>query len=366
MSGPAKPPHPDDDPALDDGLLTPDIVLEFHGHHAVARQGGLAVLPWRSAWLAATNAGIPAVGHPADIPAQKYAQALVRIQKGRAATQADFATALRFLTPGGRLVMTGPNTLGPATWEKRLSESLKKPVKIITRAKARAALFIRSPASKLAGADANAVRLGTTGPEGCDEPSLIAPPGVFSHDDLDAGTAALVSVIAATPPDDPELTGIAAAATAAMSTESAESPAILDLGCGIGHLAIAALCRWPQARANLLDADARAVAAARANLAALKLTANVHWWDASEALPAGIPATTLALINPPAHAGTANDLSAARAMFRVAVQSLAPHGLLLIVANRQLPYEADLAALGALRVAPAPGGFKIMAVSRRP
>jgi 16S rRNA (guanine1207-N2)-methyltransferase len=70
----------------------------------------------------------------------------------------------------------------------------------------------------------------------------------------------------------------------------------------------------------------------------------------------------LILCNPPCHAGMANDLGIARAMFRAAVAVLRPGGRLLVVANRQLPYEADLARLGALSCLSQEGGFKILAV----
>jgi 16S rRNA (guanine1207-N2)-methyltransferase len=72
----------------------------------------------------------------------------------------------------------------------------------------------------------------------------------------------------------------------------------------------------------------------------------------------------LVLLNPPCHAGTANDLATAKAMFRIAAGAVVPGGRLLVVANRQLPYEADLAALGRYGIAVEQGGFKILRLRR--
>jgi 16S rRNA (guanine1207-N2)-methyltransferase len=142
---------------------------------------------------------------------------------------------------------------------------------------------------------------------------------------------------------------------------------VLDLGCGAGHLGLAALARWPGARAWLVDADARAVAAAGAALAGRTAggaapAAIVVWWDIGEPLPA--TGFDLVLCNPPCHAGSAVDLEVARAMFRIADGALVPGGRLLVVANRQLPYEADLAALGRVAVVEQAGGFKVLALVR--
>jgi 16S rRNA (guanine1207-N2)-methyltransferase len=139
---------------------------------------------------------------------------------------------------------------------------------------------------------------------------------------------------------------------------------VLDLGCGAGHLGLAALARWPLARAWFLDADARAVAAVAQALSAgdprLRARAQVAWWDVAEPLPE--PAFDAVLCNPPAHAGTQNDLTTARAMFRRAAAAIAAGGRLLVVANRKLPYEADLGHLGSLSCLAQERGYKVLAL----
>jgi 16S rRNA (guanine1207-N2)-methyltransferase len=327
MSGPAPPLADGRDPALDEGVLDPGPLLEFNGYSAVRRQGGSAVLPWRAQHRQALACGVVSVADGAQIIAGSHRQALVRLQKGRAATYSDLCAAWRALAPSGRLLVAGGNELGVSSWCRRLAQEGGEPLAVLANhSHARVAAMRRPdllPAAWVA----------ATG----------SAPGLFHGGDLDPGSAALIAHLAELPP--PRL--------------------VLDLGCGAGHLGLAALARWPQSRCWFLDADARAVAAVQAALAGnggeLHARAAVAWWDVAEALPA--PAFDAVLCNPPAHAGTLTDLTTARAMFRLAAAALAPGGRLLVVANRKLPYEADLARLGSLSCLAQEGGFKVLALA---
>jgi len=327
MSGPP-PALPDGrDPALDDGVLEPGPLLEFNGYAAVLRHGGCAVLPWRAHHREARARGVASVAHGADIAAGSYTQALVRVQKGRPATYSDLGAAWRALAPSGRLLVAGSNDLGISSWCRRLAQESGAPLVVLANHSHARVAAMRRPAGR---------------PAGWDQASGLAP-GVFHGGGLDAGSAALIALLGELPP--PRL--------------------VLDLGCGAGHLGLAALARWPLARAWFLDADARAVAVVAAALAdgdaALRARAEVAWWDVAEPLPA--PAFDAVLCNPPAHAGTLTDLTTARAMFRCAAAAIAGGGRLLVVANRKLPYEADLARLGSLSVLAQAGGFKVLALA---
>lgn len=328
MSGPALPPPEGSDPALDDGVLTAGTLLEINGFAAVQRHGGVAVLPWRAHHRSAQEQGIACVARGDELAAGTFGQALVRLAKGRAATYSDLAAAWRALVPGGRLLVAGSNDLGIGGWCRRLARECGGPATVLANhSHARVAALARPallPAAWHAG-EAGA-------------------PGVFHGGGLDPGSATLIAELGALPP--PRL--------------------VLDLGSGAGHLGLAALARWPQAQAWFLDADARALQALAAALAAstpeLRARAQCAWWDVAEPLPA--PAFDCILCNPPAHAGTGNDLTTARAMFRLAAGALATEGRLLVVANRQLPYEADLARLGRLDCLAQVGGYKVLALSR--
>ena len=328
--------------ALEDpGVLLAEPCLEFGGSRAVEARGGIAVLPWRDTFLAAVAAGLAAQPLADGIPVGAYGQAVVHLQKGRAATVADLAAAWRLLPLGGRLLVCGDNDLGIATFLKRLGEDLGQPSELVAnRAHGRIACFQRGerpPPEVPASTDVPLLPPAARGEPGADVMLAVAP-GVFSADGLDGGTAALLGCLSQCPPPQ----------------------RVLDLGCGAGHLAIAALVRWPRCVALLADGDHRAVVCATANLARLGLAerAQVAWWDAREAAPA--PAIELALVNPPFHRGQAVDLAPAKAMFRALGEALAPGGRALVVANRTLPYERDLASLGRVHVARQDSGFKVI------
>lgn len=362
MSGPARPLAEGDDPALDAGVSAAGPVVEWHGWRAVLRQGGTAVLPWRGDHLAATAAGITTVGDGTELAPGSCAQVLVRIQKGRDATWNDLAQAWRVLAEGGRLLVTGSNDLGIATWVNRLSEALGQPGEVLANhSRARVACFRRTSQRLDAPPSNHHVPLWPSTWERGLQPALIevaaqavaqvshvpliaVPPGVFSHGDLDTGTALLLAHLA----------------------EQAPSERVLDLGCGAGHLGLHALLRWPQARAWFVDADARAVAAVRGNLSTLGATladrGTAVWWDVAEPVP--VADLDLVLCNPPCHAGTTNDYATAAAMFRLAAAALVRGGRLLVVANRHLPYENDLARLGTVDTPVEQGGFKILRLRR--
>jgi 16S rRNA (guanine1207-N2)-methyltransferase len=324
MSGAPALPEGAADLALDPGVLTPDPTLEFHGWTAAAQTAGTAILTWRS--HAREAAGVSQAPTADGLGA--FRQVVVRIGKGRKATEADLSAAWSHLAPGGRLVLIGHNDVGIATWAKRTAVAIGQPGSVLAnRAHSRAVAFTRLPDAEdnaLPPPAASLVPL----PSGR---AVAVAPGVFSGDGLDAGTALLLSCLA----EQPTPAGVA------------------DVGCGAGHLGIAAAELWPAAHIRLLDADHRAVVCARGNLP----TAECHWWDELDLWPA--PEVDLALLNPPCHAGTASDVSAARRLF-AAVRARR----LLVVANRQLPYEADLARLGALRQVADDGRFKVLEMSR--
>lgn len=320
MSGAPALPDGATDLALDPGVLGPEPTLEIQGWSAAAATGGTAVLPWRSHARAAN--GVIQAPHAAGLGL--FTQAVVRIGKGRRATETDLAEAWEHLQPGGRLVLVGHNDVGIATWAKRVAKTLGQSGEVLAnRAHSRAVAFTRTDVQLTAPSD-NQVPL----PSGR---AVAVAPGLFSGDGLDSGTALLLSALA----EQPTVTSVA------------------DVGCGAGHLGVAAAELWPSAQIWLLDADQRAVRCAQRNLP----TAAVAWWDELDPWPA--PEVDLALLNPPCHAGTANDVGVARRLF-AAIRARR----LLVVANRQLPYEDDLERLGSLRQVADDGRFKVLEMTR--
>jgi len=72
------------------------------------------------------------------------------------------------------------------------------------------------------------------------------------------------------------------------------------------------------------------------------------------------------VMNPPFHTGQATDVDLGRAFLKVAAGSLKRGGKLLLVANRQLPYEAALEASGlAWRKITEDKIYKLLAAEKR-
>jgi 16S rRNA (guanine1207-N2)-methyltransferase len=328
---------------LDPDVLRPGPVCEFQSSLAVEAQGGVAIQPWRDLHLADEKAGIAVHADARGLESASFAQAIVHLQKSRAATFDDLAEAWRILTPGGELLFAGPNTLGVVSAVKRLAEQLGQPgVVVANRARARVVRFRKQ---------------GDGGPEReVSEPIAIelseltfeleTLPGVFSAKRLDPGSELLIEAFA--------------------RMTSAKPPRrIVDLGCGTGVLGLVAAMRLPEAEVLLVDADARAVECARRNAARLGLTSRcrVLWWDAREKPPeAGFD---FALVNPPFHhRGPEVDLAPALALFESLTGWLKRHGRALLVANRTLPYEAPLARLGEVEKIADERGYKLLSLNR--
>jgi 16S rRNA (guanine1207-N2)-methyltransferase len=152
--------------------------------------------------------------------------------------------------------------------------------------------------------------------------ALVAMPGVFAWEGLDGGTQALVET---------------------MEVHAGER--VLDIGCGAGLAGLAA-ARLGGA-VTLVDADARALEAARRTLAANGAAGEVVASDCAQAVLER--RFDVVLANPPFHQGRGVDYDVALQFIRDARALLAPGGRLYLVANAFLPYEREVqAAFGAV------------------
>ncbi|MFO0689711.1 MAG: methyltransferase [Myxococcota bacterium] len=332
---------------LDPDVLRPGEVCEFQSALAVEANGGVSILPWRDLHLAEEKAGRAVRADARAIESGSFAQAIVHLQKSRAATFDDLVEAWRILAPGGELLFAGPNTLGIVSAVKRLSEQLGQPgVVVANRARARVVRFRKS-------GDGGGPEREATEPIRVEVADLDLPafeletlPGVFSAKRLDPGSELLLEHLApflrAKPPK-----------------------RIVDLGCGTGVLGLAAARLLPEAEVLLVDADARAVACTERNAARLGIAGRcrVLWWDAREKPPE--TGFDLALVNPPFHhRGPEVDLAPALALFDSLAGWLARNARALLVANRTLPYEAPLARQGEVALVADARGYKLLSLSR--
>ncbi|MFZ1726558.1 MAG: class I SAM-dependent methyltransferase, partial [Albidovulum sp.] len=147
-------------------------------------------------------------------------------------------------------------------------------------------------------------------------PGFVTLPGVFSADKVDAGSALLASALPA------NLPGRGA-----------------DLGAGWGWLSAQVLTQGKVAELHLIEADHAALACARRNVTDAR--AVFHWADAIAFKPA--EKFDFIVTNPPFHNSRAADPGLGAAFIRAAGSLLKPSGVLLMVANRHLPYESVLA-----------------------
>lgn len=239
------------------------------------------------------------------------AGAVVAAPPGTVERRYVLARVLQALTPGAPLTVLAPKDKGGARLRKELeafgcavAETGRQHQRICETRRPDAPQGLE--AAIAAGALQYSPALG-----------LWTQPGVFSWDRPDAGTRALLAVL-------PPLAGRGA-----------------DLGCGLGVLARAVLEGEGVTRLDLVDLDGRAIAAARRNIEDPR--ARFHWADARRGPE--LAGLDFVVMNPPFHASGIEDRELGQGFIRRAHQILRPGGVLWLVANRHLPYEAVLGGL---------------------
>jgi 16S rRNA (guanine1207-N2)-methyltransferase len=297
------------------GLTRPTSALFMGAEPHPALQDWPNLLGWQpfkpraAAW---ERAGF----HRTDaLPSGKWPLILMLPGKSRDETLSWFALARSRLAPGGTLLVAMPNTAGAGRFEKELAKATGA-ISSLQKHKCRAF---------------HATEDGTWDEAQFQEWQHLSQPreisgftvqaGIFSSDHIDPGSQLLADHLPA------HFHG-----------------RIADLGAGWGFLSAALLQRCPKlTQLDLYEADARALDCARINLAAQPQEISYHWHDVTTGLPAIYDAI---IMNPPFHTGQATDVDLGRAFLKVAAASLKRGGKLLLVANRQLPYEAALEVSG--------------------
>lgn len=236
------------------------------------------------------------------------------------------ALALRALKVGGRLDVMAAKDRGGSRLRKEL-EGFGVEVGESAKAHHRRCVVIRP--ETVIGLDA-AIAAGA--PRLVEGLEAWSQPGIFAWDRIDAGSLLLAQAM-------PPLKGSGA-----------------DLGCGYGALATVVLKSPAVTALRLIDLDRRAIAAAKQNVADPR--ARFEWADARTLEAAGD--LDFVVTNPPFHDGGAEDKRLGQAFIRQAAEMLGKGGVLWLVANRHLPYEAELnAAFKRVRMAADAGGYKV-------
>lgn len=277
------------DGAEDLSVFAPEITLIVEGmahHHAALNARGFRTLT------------SPEGEAPFD-------HVLVTLPRSRDAARARIALGAAMLAPGGALWIDGQKTDG--------IESILKEIRGFSGL---SDLHSKAHGKIARLTDPGAVPAGWAGGSFAPAPGFTTRAGVFSAEAVDPGSAAL-----------------AAALPAKLPTR------IVDLGAGWGWLSAQILTHPGVEVLHLVEADHTALECARANVTDPR--ARFHWADArSFKLPDPVNGV---IMNPPFHDGRSADPALGAAFIRTAASLLTGAGRLWMVANRHLPYEAELA-----------------------
>ncbi|MCF6304198.1 MAG: methyltransferase [Rhodobacteraceae bacterium] len=144
---------------------------------------------------------------------------------------------------------------------------------------------------------------------------FLTAAGMFSSEKIDQGSARLL----------PYLDGLKGKGA--------------DLGAGWGWLSKQVLALPDVAKLELYEADFKALEAAKINAADPR--AVFHWADVT-ALPKPEKPFDFVVSNPPFHQSRKAEPELGKAFIKTAASLIKPKGRFLMVANRQLPYEATM------------------------
>ena len=313
--------------------------------HAGPRPGLVCTQSFKPATEALQRSGLTLVDED-HAPQRRYPLVLLLPPRQREEARALFTRAFAHLRPGGIVLASMPNDEGARSGEADLTR-LAGPLGVMSKHHCR--VFWSRPLdgaidpalqSEWSALDAPREILDPRAPGG----RFTSRPGVFAWDRVDAASALLAAHLPA------DLAGDGA-----------------DLGAGWGYLSSQVLAHCPRIAAlDLYEADARALALARINLAAPSspVALGFHWHDVTEGLPKQYD---FLVSNPPFHAlGRHQRPDIGRAFIVAAAAALKPGGRFWLVANRHLPYEAVLDANFQTRTVAQQHGFKVVEAVKAP
>ncbi len=269
------------------------------------------IQPLRPEWLALNKAGFHVT--PQISENETYDGGMILLGKHRGRNEEWLAALLTQVKAGGLIIIAGDKKLGIDSFRKR-SDQISASIDRLSKNHA-VAYWLARPEAIDAGITQSLI------PEQKRvDGRFWTKAGMFSHGEADKGSALLV----------PHLKNIAFGHVA-------------DLGAGWGYLSAACLDNPAKiSRIDLYEADFEALEIAKSNLAELNSSVPLHyyWHDVASEPMTEIYDTVIS--NPPFHTGRNTDISLGQSFITAAAKRLKSGGRFLMVANRQLPYEAVL------------------------
>ena len=270
------------------------------------------IQPWRADFLNFQEAGFKCLPEMSD-EKKIFSGGLLELNKHKKFNRNRFLTLLRVVKAGGTIVVSGDKSSGASSFMKWVNVIVPAEQKL---SKAHGIVFWLTVPEEL---DEKLLETLIERPQSFDD-GFTTQAGMFSNGRIDQGSQMLVKYM------DRVVFGKTA-----------------DFGAGWGYLSYEAIKEAKKLdELDLYEADYNSLAAAKKHLGKLstRITIDYLWKDITREPIERIYDTILS--NPPFHDGRATDVTLGQKFIETAARRLKPGGCFLMVANRQLPYEATL------------------------
>jgi 16S rRNA (guanine1207-N2)-methyltransferase len=287
--------------------ITPVLILNARPNMGVPQdlaRVSVAIQPERGLFNALKAEGFITHAVLPDNP-MPFAAAFILVARQRAENDLMLAQASKHVAPGGVIVVAGAKNSGVEALAKAVA---KGGTEIGKLSKNHALVFwTNAPLPQTAVTELPTAE------------NFATATGGFSAGFVDEGSKFLIDNLP------PKLWG-----------------SVADFGAGWGYLSAEIAARCPKVAAlTLIESRFEALEAAKQNLASIAIPATFHWLDVTaEKLP-GLH--DWVVMNPPFHDALGNLApELGQTFIKAAFKALKPNGQLLMVANKQLPYEKTL------------------------
>lgn len=285
----------------------------------------------------------PRFGVAWEGPRGQFETVVAWLPKGKAHQALTWAQAADQVAPGGQLLVVGHNKEGIKSAGRGLKRFFTE-VEKLESVRHCAVIRASNPCEDLEDRAAAQAPHRWTLPDALGGFTVVALPGVFSADALDPGTALLLENL-------PETFG---------------GGRLLDVGCGAGILSVACALRDSRLTLDAVDVDALALESARLTAAASGLEDRVRIAP-SDVYRDVVGRYDWILSNPPFHRGQRQDLQLSRRFVEEAPAHLRPHGTLMLVCNRFLPYPTWMdATFGSASMVADDGAYRVWSAHPKP